>query len=84
MESYKQNKERVRLVCIKQYNSIEIGEIGYSELIEIKECIYIPIYMLNRDFFELIFYRDFSEHFCSVSELRKKKLEKLNERESNL
>ena len=70
----------VKLICIKNYKGFKVGDIIYSEyyIITCNEVWeYVPIYSLDKNITDIILFENFSEYFCTISELRKKKLEKL-------
>ena len=72
-----------KLVCMKNYKNFEVGDIIYNGYYinnsDIRAWKYVtnPEDTIRRG---SILFENFSEYFCTISELRKKKLDKLNER----
>lgn len=66
-----------KVVCKKKYRNMNVGQVttfierSKSFLTYQNDVQYIPCF---------IYYEEFEEHFCTVKEYRKLKLEKINER----
>lgn len=76
-----------KLVCVKNYKLFKIGDITdfipRSNIKTLNEDEQIGIYPVgaiwNKFDYEYIYFIDYIDHFCSLKNYRKRKLEKIND-----